>query len=285
MKKIIIALILFCLNFNIEAQELVGKLFKAKVPVLVTKKYHKENDPNWKDTICEAKAGYVFQVIDVKSEEVLIRWWDFEEGSIARQQKKLEENNGDRLMGANGLELISFLNTSLNYVITLTDLNGKCIPYHGASNSFTWGAVTMPVKLRLGNGSHRYFSFQESLNIGVSAGWSWQKAGIHQRSRNILLSIGVSNVSIDSLDFKKIKNEGYFKPNVKSTTAFTIGTGYVFQFENFQAGIFTGLDVLPYELGRLWLHRGKPWIGFGFGMSLFNRNQEQGGKGKNKEEE
>jgi hypothetical protein len=286
MKKLIIALtlIMFSVNVPIHAQELVGKLYKAKVPVRVITKYHNENDPNWRDSICEAKAGYVFQVIDVINDEVIIRWWDFDEMSRNKQKKEVEERKVKRLMGGNGFELISYLNTSLNYEISLSDLNSKCIPYYGNSNSFTWGAVTMPVKLRFGNKSDRYFSFQEALNIGIAAGWSWQIPGVHQKSNNALLSMGVSNISLDELDFKEVNGER-FKPNVKTTAAFTIAAGYVFQFEKFQAGVFTGIDMLPYDMGKQWLHRGKPWIGFGFGMSLFNRNQEQGGTGKNQDNE
>lgn len=300
----ILTMALLCVSTNTYAQELVGKLYQTKVPILVRSVYNSERlktDFGWKDLIngsgtelvwpdsassktesggkdsiyCEAKKGYIFQVIDIKDNRVLIRWWDFTDSSRARQARK------DSLTSKYGVELISFRNTHLDYEISLTDLNAKCSPYYGNDNSFTWGAVTMPIKLRLGNKSDRYFSFQESLNIGIAGGWSWQKEGRHQKSTNVLFSVGISNVVLDSLDFKRnSKNESY-QPDVKSTAAITIAAGYVFQFDGFQVGAFTGLDILPYDLGRQWLHKNKPWIGFGLGMSLFNRNQPSAGSGKN----
>lgn len=300
---------LLCASFNARAQELIGKLYRTNVPIVVRNVYPTERleiSPALKDSInsgedsvnwsiaipsvndsnphrnyskyCEAKKGYIFQVIGIDSNKVIIRWWDFTDSSIARQKAKEETERG-----LNKFEMISYKNTRLDYEITLADLNSKCSPYFGNDNSFIWGAVTMPIKLRFGNKSDRYFSFQESLNIGIAAGWSWQKQGVHRKSENILFSLGVSNVTLDSLDFKRNAKNESFKPNVKSTAAVTVSGGYVFQFDNFQVGAFIGMDILPYELGRQWLNRGKPWVGVGLGMSLFNRDQAKAGSGKNEE--
>ena len=88
-------------------------------------------------------------------------------------------------------------------------------------------------------------------------------------------------MNLDSLDFRRDEQTKTFVPNVKSTAAITVAGGYVFQYENFQVGAFTGFDMLPYEFGRRWLNKGKPWFGVGLGVSLFNRNQQQAGTGKN----
>lgn len=292
----------------IQGQELIGKLYQTKVPVIVRNVYatqksavpkdstiSKRKPVNWTaptsfkvdstDTkinpeFCEAKRGYVFQVIGIDSNRVIIRWWDFTQQSRDAQKKKEADTT---LQVQENFVPISYHNTHLDYEITLDDLNSKCSPYYGNDNSFTWGAVTMPIKLRLGNKSDRYFSFQESLNIGIGAGWSWQKQGRHQKSRNLIFSVGVSNVILDSLDFKRNSKNETFQPNVKNTAAMTIAIGYFFQFDNFQVGAFTGIDMLPYQLGRYWVHKNKPWIGIGLGMSLFNRDHDKAVEGKNKD--
>ena len=58
--------------------------------------------------------------------------------------------------------------------------------------------------------------------------------------------------------------------------------GMLYQYETFQVGVFTGVDVIPGELGRNWKHQGRPWIGFALGVSLFTKTNPGSDSGKNR---
>lgn len=158
------------------------------------------------------------------------------------------------------------------FIIDPTDLNSKCVLYHGRARSFVWGAVTLPLKIRFGNGSDRLFNTEESLNLGLSAGYKWQIPGVHVAAMNWIAFATFGNVTVDSASLNPDENGKPTPPPSSSIApAVSFGSGLVFQYENsFQIGVFLGFDNATSVLGRSWKFQGHPWIGIGFGVALFS---------------
>ncbi len=62
------------------------------------------------------------------------------------------------------------------------------------------------------------------------------------------------------------------KGNLTSSTSaasFSPHLGFIFDYQSFQFGLYTGMDFLDGEPNKLWVYRNKPWMGIGIGYSLF----------------
>lgn len=168
------------------------------------------------------------------------------------------------------------------FIIELSDLDSKCTPYNGNANDFTWGAVTVPIKMRFGDGDRRQFSFEASANLGLFAGYKRQIRGVKLQSLNFLFGTSIASVSYEPEDF--LIRSGAWKDTTGkfsgTSLALSTNVGIVYQIESFQIGVFTGLDFIPRELGKGWTHQGMPWFGVGIGFGLFAKDKK-GGKAEN----
>ncbi|MEQ1675651.1 MAG: hypothetical protein ABL876_03045 [Chitinophagaceae bacterium] len=150
------------------------------------------------------------------------------------------------------------------FTIPLSEFDTKCDPYFVKGIDFTFGVMTIPIKLRArSKKSGTLFEFEEKFNIGISAGIKFSFNSRKDRSLSFLANTSVSTVGVDSLNTKGFQKES------TSSGAFTIATGLVFKQDDFNIGLFLGWDKVPGVLGRNWTHYGKPWIGVGIGFSLF----------------
>lgn len=161
------------------------------------------------------------------------------------------------------------------FAIKPTVLNSSCKEYYGTQTEFTWGVMTLPIKARMGNGDDKFFDFEERLNLGFVFGLKQQLKGYSPQALNYLAGFGITSVKTDSITLKDVKlYEG------KSALALSIHAGSLYQFDNFQVGLFIGADFVPGKVGRTWKYQGKPWIGLAIGVSLFSKNLD-GGSGNN----
>lgn len=165
------------------------------------------------------------------------------------------------------------------FAIKPDDLNSYCVSYFGSKNEFTWGFMTLPIKLRSSNDQGGVFNYEEKLNLGFVAGWRWQLQGKVQRSINAVLGFGVTNVRTDSISLKSGIN-----PYNTSSGAFSANIGLLYSHQNFQIGLFLGKDYIPGLLGKDWRFQGRTWLGLALGISLFSNENPQGGEGKNTED-
>jgi hypothetical protein len=137
--------------------------------------------------------------------------------------------------------------------------------------SFAVGAITMPIKLRFGgkNGdgmTTRYFNFEGSINIGLSAGAAIRlnkSKFINRDFLNILAGFSITTVPVDSAT-----TQGHIMTST-NTSAFTWSLTTLYQRDNFQAGLFFGIDYLAGETGSKWVYKDKMWMGLGIGFSIF----------------
>ncbi|RKR84240.1 hypothetical protein BDD43_4470 [Mucilaginibacter gracilis] len=149
---------------------------------------------------------------------------------------------------------------NMQFFIPLEDFNDNCESIYPKNNSFTWGFLSLPIKVRFGNASGP-FTVEEKVNFGISLGYKHQYVSKIYRASNILGGVSIGSV--------KVNNQS--DPTITSASALSFSGGYMFQYDKFQAGIFTGLDYAYSAPG--WAYQGKPWIGFAIGVSLFGESK------------
>ncbi|MFW0714506.1 hypothetical protein [Pedobacter sp. N23S346] len=155
------------------------------------------------------------------------------------------------------LAYIDLWANNMQFFIPLKDFNDKCESIYPHKIGFTWGFLTLPIKARFGN-AKAPFTFEEKINFGISAGVRWQRVNRVYSASNLLGGVSVGGVKID-------------KDN--SASALSFSAGYMYQYDTFQIGIFTGVDFIDKSAGVSWGHQGKPWVGFAIGFSLFGEGK------------
>ncbi len=158
------------------------------------------------------------------------------------------------------------------------------IKYDIPEGSFTFGAITVPIKLRFGmkdNQGNResYFDFTGDVNIGLSAGFKWRPTKTEDFSLNFLGGFSITSVEVDEQTTK-----GFVSTNTKAS-AFTPNLSIVFESKNFQIGVFSGIDFLSGELGDNWVYQDKPWLGIGLGYGIFSQDKKESTKTNQKKPE
>ncbi len=215
--------------------------------------------------------------ISEKLETMLIL--DVEEAYIEEvlRKKKHELSETDvTLKLALGKKYIGLWANHLQFKMKLSDLNDKTIEYHGKAGSFTYGVMTLPIKLRFGNGSDRQFNFEENLNLGFTFGYKKQPQSRVKQSHNFLGSVGISRVELNE---NSLNAGGPLDDDTAS--GIMLSAGYLYQYEAFQVGMFFGTDLLPGALSRQWKFQGKPWLGIAIGVALFSNDTDKIKKGTN----
>ncbi|MBB6111063.1 hypothetical protein SAMN05421821_11082 [Mucilaginibacter lappiensis] len=154
------------------------------------------------------------------------------------------------------------------FTILAEDLN-RALLYNTGNFDFTFGALTLPLKIRFGNGGNTYSAFEENLNLGLTFGLKYTVPGTKEQSINMLGLIGVTSANLDSVAFK---NPKFYSSKITSTRAISAGVGLMYQYSAFQVGLFGGIDHISGELGRQWRHQDRFWMGFAIGVSLYSKD-------------
>ncbi len=164
-----------------------------------------------------------------------------------------------------------------SFIMPLASFNQQAQAYYGKQRGFSWGVMTLPIKIRFGNAGDRFFNFEEKINLGFSAGIKQQIQSRTEQSINYLGGFGVVSAKTDSVSLKP----GFYDSKHLSEIAFSFNLGVLYQYESFQIGIFAGKDYLASTLGRQWRYQGKTWIGLAIGISLFSKPSSNTSTGKN----
>lgn len=129
----------------------------------------------------------------------------------------------------------------------------------------TWqlilGNVITPVKIRF-----QPFQFSKDFTVGPTFGIQYQKQESAPIHWNILVSIGVTSITLDSY------NTNQYLENTNEVIAFTPSLGIMFNYHSIQVGIFSGIDIINsnQEVATYYLYQAKPWLGLGFGYAIFS---------------
>jgi hypothetical protein len=233
------------------------------------------------------RPGTKFTVINVSPNnnyEIIFGYYGKKSGAVNNERNQLESliaeppvQNKIQSIGALKKADITtystdsaFISAWANYktfYISPKDLSNKCLVYYTKDVDFTYGALTLPLKIRFGDGKNIYSQYEENLNLGLTFGLKFTVPSTKEQSINALVLAGVTTVTLDSVN---LKTPSYYDPKNTSTKAVTFGLGAVYQYSNFQIGIFTGIDHISGQLGREWRQQDRPWLGIGIGLALFN---------------
>lgn len=160
------------------------------------------------------------------------------------------------------------------YLIKTSLLNKASKEFENLRNKNEIGILTIPVKIRPFATQKGQFEFASGLNIGVCV----TKVLIHKWTKNktvrVVGNISISNFTLDSAKLGQ-KQENY------NTSAFSPSFGFIWEKNNAQICLLTGIDFLPGNLNRTWVYHNRPWIGIGLGVGLFKINstgQDESGK-------
>ena len=256
--KLLIFLSIFSVSF-LKAQEngnITGKYYITNIDIVV-------NAYNLLDTtIVEnskyiAKKGTKFTAYEIKKgNQLLIKFWDYTD---SRQSEP--KNNNEAVYN-----YISEGTNGYYFIMNLEDFNKKTSEFNGKNHSFTWGFSTIPIKLRFKN-ENAPFQYETGFSLGVNAGYEFQFQSKTKQSLGLLVGVGISTVNITP---ETVNN---YIDKSTTTGAFTPSLGIVYSFESFQVGLFSGLDIIPGELGQNWDYRNKPWLGVGLGFTIFQKNK------------
>lgn len=228
-------------------------------------------------------ANWKFKVVGItKDNELIIKQWRSKKSPNKKNPNKKKDSAAANITKKADMKKIdaeiaytSSKNNDQFFTVPLSEFDTKCDPYFARGLDFTFGVMTIPIKLRSKSEKEgSLFEFEEKFNIGVSAGIKYNFNSRKDRSVSLLLNTSVSNVQIDSLNTKGFQKES------TSSGAFTIATGLVFKQDDFNIGLFLGWDKVPGILGKNWAHYGKPWVGVGIGFSLFSISATPSGKNK-----
>ena len=267
MRKLITLIVLLVASMNLNAQSIIGKMYNI-VPDYVNVYGVDSNNHIIPTAKFRASSNTKFTVTGFdSSHNIKITFWryhfftDSSKETMAEKAKKTSEYYA-KIKSKTELykfdDISGYIGRWANYkefAMKPEDFNSSCIPYFGSNNEFTWGVMTLPIKLRPGNSTDRLFSYEEKLNLGFVFGLRHQLQGKVQQSLNYLVGVGIANVRTDSLSQKS-----GVTPSGTSSAAFSANIGALYAYGNFQLGVFVGTDHIPGTLGRDWKYQGKPWI-------------------------
>ena len=149
------------------------------------------------------------------------------------------------------------------FFISAKDFSDNCVLIYPSSHKFTWGFLTLPVKMRFDNSKGGRFDFEQNLNFGLTFGDKHQLISTNDVSLNYLLGLSVVNVPL---------NDATPQHTATSTAAISTSIGLMFQYDKFQIGAFLGQDFAGAHANQF-NYQGKPWIGFAIGVSLFGEGK------------
>lgn len=204
-----------------------------------------------------ARSGTKFTAFEIlENNKLLIKFWHYNNSTQSEPKNSIEN-------------LYNYISEETNgkyFIINLDDFNKKTNEFNGTNYNFTWGFSTLPIKLRLKN-NNAPFQYETGFSLGVNAGYEIQFQSRTKQSLGLLLGIGISTVNITP---ETVNN--YIDKNT-TTGAFTPSLGLVYSYESFQVGLFSGLDIIPGDLGQNWDYNNKPWLGVGLGFTIFQKNK------------
>ena len=209
-----------------------------------------------------------------------ITFWDYYINKDNTHAVKANQNNlkATNTYPVKDTFIINSWANRIEFVIDPKLLDNSCKQYFGKSNTFTWGFMTLPIKVRFGDKKNRLFTFEENLSLGLTCGYRYQFPSKNPQAINVLSGFGIGRSKIDTSSMKNT----ILTPSSNTAPTLNLNLGILYQFEVFQVGFFIGGDYILTEIGRNWKYQGKPWLGMAIGVSLFSKNNTNTQDGLNR---
>jgi hypothetical protein len=203
-------------------------------------------------TTLDVLPGYEFKVINKNGSDYIIRFLKWVDNPEKNKRFVSEAGTPDDEQ------------TWKYFLLPIADYNPKAETVL-AKHAFTIGALTVPIKMRFGdkkaNGDPlRDFTFSGDVSLGFSLGYKYSPSKRH--AFNALTGVSITSVPISPQTTKNLIT------NETNVAAVTWHIGLLSEVDNFQFGVFSGIDYLAGETGRRWIYRNQPWLGIAIGYSL-----------------
>ncbi|TAE33419.1 MAG: hypothetical protein EAZ91_02060 [Cytophagales bacterium] len=211
--------------------------------------------------------GSKFTLIGKQGDDFLILFWEWQDDNF-----KAAKLNYTSINLQDSKEKIDrSIENRRVFVLKANDMKERAIPYFN-KGAWNWagGFVLLPVKIR--NGPTRTYS--KDLSLGFSGGGKVRISGYNPTYLNLLVNVGISSVSLDSLSTKgKIRQPA-------DAAALTTALGVVLETHAFQFGLFVGTDRLSANDFRrsAWEYNRKPWISLGLGYQILSKEDRSKAK-------
>jgi hypothetical protein len=223
-----------------------------------------------------ASKGLKFDIVgsasgsDSKKHFYKIKFWHFTK-NFGKQNPPARSI---KIQGTTSYDTIGVVTNGYYFALNDSDFDQKVSAYYFKTEpgfQSVFGIATMPVKLRFGDktSNNQLFDFSKDISLAATGGLRKRIGHRHDDYVNLLLSIGISSITADSL------NTNGFLLTSTDASAFTWGLGAVFQFSAFQFGFFGGWDYAGKELSRRWVYNKDFWFSAGIGVALFTQQQKE----------
>ena len=283
MEKHLLLNVLFIFSLSLKSiaqpstDELLSKVwqFKMATSIVETDRLGNAVDPPNSDI---AERDYQFRVINITEEgNLVIRFLHWNATTIAKKREPPDSkvtnrdpnslNSRFRLKDSQNANSSGNKEKNLRYFrISRADFDIRCeekLP----PNQFSVGATTLPIKVRFGeknqDGTNKsYTTFSGNISVGMSFGLK------HNYNKTFAINY-LGGFSLSSIPVSAETTNSYVDEETNQA-ALTWHLGILAEINNFQIGVFTGIDYLSGKINKEWIYKDKPWLGVGIGFSFFN---------------
>ena len=136
--------------------------------------------------------------------------------------------------------------------------------------NFSIKVISVPLKVRFGENEHE---FSSDVNLGAFAGYSWGQSKFTHREKignvetETKKTLGIL-LGTEHLEFEFLNEDNELVE--EETAVLSIGSGFIYSYHKFTAGLTGGVDFALGEYAAQWDYHARPWVGLAVGFSLFS---------------
>lgn len=153
------------------------------------------------------------------------------------------------------------------YLVKTADLKNNSVEFENKKGLWNIGLLVLPVKLRPFATEKGQFDFADGFSVGTTFSWTVHHNWKTNFSHSFLLFVGISSYTADSSKLREQRND-------YKIAAFSPAIGWMWEKNNIQLSLLTGIDFPTGNLQQKWVYRNKPWVGVGVGIGLFKIGNE-----------
>jgi len=229
---------------------------------------------------------YAYNIIQEFGTFTIIKFWPIftnkpvglyqisKEMKGGRLQSNLDTLNNLTIKGLRAVRTTNNHDTTVfdlsqNYYLVKTSiLKSNSIEFENKKGLWNIGLLVLPVKVRPFATERGQFDFADGFSVGTSFSWTVHHNWKTNFTHNFLLYVGISSYTADSSKLKEQRND-------YKIAMFSPAVGWMWEKNNVQLSILTGIDFPSGNLQQKWVYKNMPWIGVGVGIGLFKIGNEK----------